>query len=183
MTQEGIDFAKQFFSGAGIFVLIIAGIIAIISLFADRFNAIYSVLLAIGSFFVTHEINSFVKAGVSIEDFTDNVVDTGAIAFGIMVTVWIFFRYLPFVAAGFSQVETKTYLILGTLIEESDGGAGAGGLALFMTAIVSGGLGIGVYFLMNFALCHSLFFIGYIISSILTIWGISAVVKSFIDSY
>ena len=178
-----MEFAKQFFSGAGIFVLIVAGIIAIISVFADRLNAIYCVLLAIGSFFVTHEINSFVKAGIPIEDFTDNVIDTGAIAFGIMITVWVFFRYLPIVAAGFSQVETKTYLILGTLVEESDGGAGAGGLALFITAIVSGGLGIGTFFLMNFALCHSLFFIGYIISSILTIWGISAVVKSFIDSY
>lgn len=182
MTESATEFGIQAITTIGWIVIAIVGVLALVSIFADKFNAIYCVLFGIASFFGTHYINRLVESEVIFAPAIDaGVIDQASMLFGLMVGIWVFIRFLPFVAAGFQIVETSTYLILGTLVEESDNGATSGCFALGGAIFVSAGLGVGAYFLMNFAYCNSLYFIGYIVSALLTVWGGVSTVKSFLD--
>lgn len=182
MTDTATEFGLQTINALGWVIIVIAGVMLLVSIFLDKFNALYCILLGGASFFGTYYINSLVKNNVIFApDIEAGVIDQAAMLFGIMVGTWVIIRFLPLVAAGFRDVETSTYLILGTLIEESDNGATAGCFALGGTLFVGAGLGVGAYFLMNFAYCNSLYFIGYIISSLLTMWGIVSFIKSFFE--
>ena len=182
MTDTATEFGLQTINALGWVIIVIAGAMLLVSIFLDKFNALYCILLGGVSFFGTYHINLLVKNNVIFApDIEAGVIDQAAMLFGLMVGAWVIIRFLPLVAAGFREVETSTYLILGTLVEESDNGATAGCFALGGTLFVGAGLGVGAYFLMNFAYCNSLYFIGYIISSLLAIWGIVSFVKSFFD--
>ena len=180
MTDTATEFGLQTINVLGWVIIVIVGAMLLVSIFLDKFNALYCTLLGGASFFVTYIINLIVKDSVIVDsDVEAGAIDEAAMLFGVMVGVWVIFRFLPLVAAGFREVETSTYLIFGTLVEESDNGATAGCFALGITLVAGVGLGVGAYFLMNFAYYNSLYFIGYIISSILTVWGIVSFIKSF----
>ena len=156
-------------------VIIVVLIIAfIISLFAEKFNAIYCILLGIVSFFITSGLCAVVK-----EDATK--INTVAILFAVMVAGWYVVRSLPAIVIAAKDEETSTYLILGTLVEETDNGVNAMFLCLVIIGIVATVLGIGTAFLMTWALEKSLYFIGYLLSVILTIWGVFSTFKAFTD--
>ena len=156
MTNTATEFGIHAITTIGWIVIAIIGVLALISIFVDKFNAIYCVLLGIASFSGTHYINGMVENDVIFApDIDAGVIDQAAMLFGLMVGFWVFVRFLPLVAAGFQIVETSTYLILGTLVEESDNGATSGCFALGGAIFVSAGLGVGAYFLMNFAYFNS----------------------------
>ena len=182
MTETAKEFGVETITTLGWIIIAILGVMLLVSIFIDKFNALYCTLLGGASFFGAYYINSLAKNDVIFApDIEAGVIDQAAILYGLMVGVWVIVRFLPLVAAGFREVETSTYLILGTLIEESDNGATAGCFALGGTLIIGGGLGVGAYFLMNFALSNSLYFIGYIVSALLTVWGIISFIKSFFE--
>lgn len=182
MTETATEFGIQTINALGWVIIVIAGAMLLVSIFLDKFNALYCILLGGASFFGTYHINLLVKNNIIFApNVGASVIDQAATLYGLMVGVWVIVRFLPLVAAGFREVETSTYLILGTLVEESDNGATAGCFALGGTLFVGAGLGVGAYFLMNFAYCNSLYFIGYIVSALLTVWGVVSTVKSFLD--
>lgn len=182
MTDTATEFGLQTINALGWVIIVIAGVMLLVSIFLDKFNALYCILLGGASFFGTYYINSLVKNNIIFTpDVELGVIDQASILFGLMVCAWVIIRFLPFIAANFQIVQTSTYLILGTIVEESDNGAGAGVAAFFVVLFAGGALGVGAYFLINFAYCNSLYFIGYIISSLLTVWGIVSFIKSFFE--
>ena len=122
--------------------------------------------MGIGTFFIAHIINN---AEVDVQG--------KAIAWAVVVGIWVFFRFLPVVGAQITGAETSTYLILGTLVEDTDYSHIP--IVLILIAILSGGLGVGTFFLVQWALTSGLVFITYLICTLLTLWGGVSFVKSF----
>lgn len=182
MTESATEFGIQAITTIGWIVIVIVGVLALVSIFVDKFNAIYCALLGIASFFGTHHINGLVESDVIFAlDIDAGVIDQASMLFGLMVGIWVVIRFLPLVAAAFQVIKTSTYLIMGTLVEESDNGATSGCFALGGTIVVAAAMGVGVGFLMNFAYCNSIYFMGYIVSALLTIWGVVAFIKSLLE--
>ena len=182
MTETATEFGLQTINALGWVIIVFAGILAIASIFLDKFNALYCILLGIASFFGTYKINLLVKNNiVFVPDVEIGVIDQASMLFGLMVGAWVIIRFLPFIASGFTYIETSTYLILGTLVEETDNGTTAGCFAMGATLFVGAFFGTATYFLMNLALSNALYFVGYIISGILVALGIFSFVKSFFE--
>lgn len=177
MTETAMELGSQALGIVGWIIVGIVALLAIISIFKERFNAFYCILLGVGSFFVTRQLNIFAQTG-------EFEVDILAIIFAVMVGAWILIRFLPLIMSGCMDTETSTYLVLGTLLESTEAtGCASSLLKCIGTLILAGLLGFGTYFLMNFALCNGLYFIGYIISSLLTAGALAAFIKSFFSYY
>ena len=144
----------------------------LVAVFEDRFNALCCAILGIGTFFIA--ANATIHA-------PENNVGNMAGMWALIVGGWVFFRFLPLIMTALVHKETHTYLILGTLIEETDytGALFCMVLILIGITLLAGVFAIGAYVLMAWAFSNNLDFVKYIVCGLLTLWGGGSFVKSF----
>ena len=162
-----MDAIYEILEGLGIYVIWGLVIAILIGFFVEIFNALCSLALAIGTYFL-----------VPLIENTSNSSESEAIAWAWVVGLWVFFRFLPIIGAQITGAETHTYLIFGTLIEETDYSHIPKIIGLL--ALGSFLLAAGTAVLLNWAIPNDLSFFKYLICTILTIWGGTSFVKSFI---
>ena len=64
MTDTATEFGLQTINALERVIIVIAGAMLLVSIFLDKFNALYCILLGGASFFGTYYINSLVKNNI-----------------------------------------------------------------------------------------------------------------------
>ncbi len=170
LQAQGAEILKSAgFIGACIAV-VVAFVLAIILLRMEIFNAIFSTLLAIaftvGMVFVVKEYGeAFYKEGSPWL----------SIGTGIAVFIWMFIRFMPAIS---SETEKNTYLIFGTLLEETE--TTTNFVGVIISALFMGGVFGGLTYL---AFCYKWLFAFYLVGPILVIIGVVGIIRYFVDSY
>ncbi len=138
------------------------------------------ILIIIG--FFNEKVNSFfcIVLGVMATIILTNIcissdsVDVKSFEIGLIVGIWFAIRCLPCLSI---EREKNTYLILGTLVEESDSRLVGFGTLAGVSAV----FGLIAYFISNWALNNNVTFIGIVIGVILCIYSLISFIKSFFD--
>ena len=161
-----MEFFELFFQNMKFWMWLFIVVFAIIGFFVERINALCSAALGVGTYFAATSFNGWQEESIVLIPF----------AYAIMVGMWVFFRYLPLIGTGITGAERRTYLIFGTLWEEFDYGKVP--ILLVFVLILAALFGVGTFFLMSWAISLEFFWIGYVVCTILTLWGIGSFIKS-----
>ena len=168
----------QFFlSEAGQVVCCILFLIFIIALITalinDRVNCVLCVIIGAISMFFIHKLcilDFLIAKGETIEKARSKFVLLWTTIFGAIMLL----RFFPCLNV---HTEKHTYLIMGTLIEESESHAVGIGTFFFIPAILT----TSFYFVSNWLVGMGWYYIGYIAMGIFLLFSVTGLIRSFFE--
>ena len=181
IKMEGFsEFGKEVLESVGYPVLIIlaglAFITLIVALFNDQVNGVLCVVIGVGAMFFIHKFCD----PIALMGEADTEITVEEVNF-VFVFLWtlVFFvlmllRFLPCMSM---QTEKNTYLILGTLVEETDSRIVGAGVGLGVPILCS----VGYFFLSDWLVNNGWYYIGYIAVGFFLLISVIGLIRSFFD--
>ena len=149
------------------------GMAVLVGFFNDRVNAIFCIIIAVALFFFVPKINQIFASFSLNEDGTLDISKL-AICWAIFLGATLLIRDLPCLSI---SSEKNTYLIFGTLIEETENHI----LGLGVTVGVPALFGFGYYFLADLMINNGFAGVGYVTVGVFLLFSLVGFGRSFAD--